>query len=409
MQDIFVGRQPIYDAKLDVIGYELLFRSGEANRAGQIDDVRATSQVIINSVVGIGLPKLVGDRLAFINLSRAFLDQAATLPLPASKIVFEVLETVVPDGDIDLTLSGLRERGFGLALDDYVHDERWQPLLPLVDFIKLDVLALPKDVLLNEVARLRSKGVALLAEKVEDQAMFEQCRDLGFHYFQGYFLSRPEVVRGQRLQPNQLALLQLLAKLQDPLVEVGDLEGLIAQDVALSYELLKLVNSAQFALPKQVDSVRQAVLMLGVNAVRRYVSLLMLAGDRSRPPDLLTTALRRAHMAELLSAKLGRADPEVYFTIGLFSMLDIFMKAPLSDVLAPLALGDEVKAALLRQEGPYADVLSSVLAHEYGQFDDCRLPGLSADHFTSAYLDAGQWAEERVAELWYKDDGAGNG
>ena len=404
MQDVFVGRQPIYDVRQHVIGYELLFRSGRQNRAGQIDDVRATSQVIVNTFLGFGLSKLVGDRLAFINLSREFLDQAASLPFPPDRVVFEVLESVVPDDDIGRSLSTLRDQGYGLALDDYVHDDRWQPLLPLVDFVKLDVLALTTDELHQQVAVLRPKGVALVAEKVEDQAVFEQCRKLGFHYFQGYFLSQPEVVQTRRLQPNQLALLQLLAGLQDPEAEAEELEELIAQDVALSYELLKVVNSAHFGLSRRVDSVRQAVLMLGMNAIRRYVSLLVLAGDRTRPPDLLATALRRARMSELIAKVIGRQEVEVYFTIGIFSMLDVFMKAPLKDVLAPLPLGESVKAALVQREGPYADVLNVVLAFEFGQFEKCQLPGLTAGDFTAAYLEAADWAEQRIAELWQISD-----
>ncbi len=391
MQDVFVGRQPIYDVRQHVIGYELLFRSGQQNRAGQIDDVRATSQVIVNTFLGFGLSKLVGDRLAFINLSREFLDQAASLPFPPDRVVFEVLESVVPDDDIGRSLSTLRDQGYGLALDDYVHDDRWQPLLPLVDFVKLDVLALTTDELHQQVAVLRPKGVALVAEKVEDQAVFEQCRKLGFHYFQGYFLSRPRTVRGAAIPPSRLPTVRLLATIQRPELEGGELERIIGTDVGLSHRLLRYLNSAYYQLQRPLDSIRQAILYLGLDELRRWASLMAIAAVDDKPSELISMLTVRARMCELLGRQLYAADGDTFFTVGLFSGLDVVLDVPLSEVVAELPLSREVHEALLQRQGPAGRVLDCVLHYEAGDWDWLDMNEFPAEIVFQAYVDAIDW------------------
>ncbi len=399
MKDIFVGRQPIYDANLGVIGYELLFRSGQVNSAGQLDDVQATSQVIVNVFVGIGLEQVVGSKLAFINLSRGFLIRASNLPFSPDQVVFEILETVTPDEGLRNELGILSALGYQLALDDFEFSEEWLPVLRQVHYVKLDVLALPMSQLTNQVALLKPLGIKLVAEKIEDRAMFQQCRELGFDYFQGFFLSKPEIVTSRRLPPNQVAMLQLLAELQKPEVDVSDLEALISRDVALSYDLLKYINSAFFSLPRRVDSIRQAVVYLGNAQIKRYVSLLVLAGDKSKPAEIIVTAMTRGRMCELLAQKAGRDSPEIYFTVGLFSMLEVLMERPLPVILEPLPLAAETRDALLHGSGPYGEVLTGVLAYEHGDFAACRIDELTPEQITGAYLDAVQWADAALTEL----------
>lgn len=264
MLEIFVGRQPIYDRQLKVVGYELLFRSYEADHAEFVDGDRATSQVILNTFTEIGLERLVGNGLAFINLTRSFILGEYPPPLAKHRVVLEILEKIPVDKELIEALRVLSARGYQLALDDVVDPHDVGQLLDIADFVKLDLAAVERGRLEEHVTTLRQRKVKLLAEKVETQDVFELCRDLGFDYFQGYFLCRPNVVRGQRMPATRLAIMRLLAKLQVPDIEFGRLEEIVRHDISLSYKLLRLINSAFYARPTEIKSIRQALTLLGI-------------------------------------------------------------------------------------------------------------------------------------------------
>lgn len=398
MQDIYIGRQPIFDRDLEVYAYELLFRSGSLNQAADanapFDGDRATSQVIVNAFIEIGLDQIVGNRRAFINLTRSFVTAATPLPFPQDRVVLEILEDIEPDAEVLAGLRTLAGQGYQMALDDFVFQEDRRALLEVAHIVKIDLMAVPRETLQAEVARLRRHDVRLIAEKVETREDFEQCRELGFDYFQGYFLSRPNIVQGRQLPPNRLAVLQLLARLQDPQADAGDIERLVAQDVALSYKLLRYINSAFFALPKKIESIRQAVIYLGTRAIRTWVSLLVVAGLDDKPAALVAQAMQRARMCELLAQRARRPQPDAYFTVGLFSLLEALLDAPLESILDTLPFSDGIRDALLRQEGPYGEALACVIAYERGHFLKARFDRLGATEMTDTYLAATHWADQ---------------
>lgn len=401
MQDIYIGRQPIFDRDLEVYAYELLFRSGSLNQAADanapFDGDRATSQVIVNAFIEIGLDQIVGNRRAFINLTRSFVTAATPLPFPQDRVVLEILEDIEPDAEVLAGLRTLAGQGYQMALDDFVFQEDRQALLEVAHIVKIDLMAVPRETLQAEVARLRRHDVRLIAEKVETHEDFEQCRELGFDYFQGYFLSRPNIVQGRQLPPNRLAVLQLLARLQDPQADAGDIERLVAQDVALSYKLLRYINSAFFALPKKIESIRQAVIYLGTRAIRTWVSLLVVAGLDDKPAALVAQAMQRARMCELLAQRARRPQPDAYFTVGLFSLLEALLDAPLESILDTLPFSDGIRDALLRQEGPYGEALACVIAYEHGHFLKARFDRLGATEMTDTYLAATHWADQSAS------------
>jgi EAL and modified HD-GYP domain-containing signal transduction protein len=401
MQDIYIGRQPIFDRDLEVYAYELLFRSGSLNQAADanapFDGDRATSQVIVNAFIEIGLDQIVGNRRAFINLTRSFVTAATPLPFPQDRVVLEILEDIEPDAEVLAGLRTLAGQGYQMALDDFVFQEDRQALLEVAHIVKIDLMAVPRETLQAEVARLRRHDVRLIAEKVETHEDFEQCRELGFDYFQGYFLSRPNIVQGRQLPPNRLAVLQLLARLQDPQADAGDIERLVAQDVALSYKLLRYINSAFFALPKKIESIRQAVIYLGTRAIRTWVSLLVVAGLDDKPAALVAQAMQRARMCELLAQRARRPQPDAYFTVGLFSLLEALLDAPLESILDTLPFSDGIRDALLRQEGPYGEALACVIAYERGHFLKARFDRLGATEMTDTYLAATHWADQSAS------------
>lgn len=399
MPEVFVGRQPIYTRQLDVFAYELLFRSGEGEEASVMDGDQATSQVILNTFMEMGLDTIVGQKLAFINLTRDFILQDYAPVFPADRVVLEVLEDIPVDAELIEAVRRLSDQGYTIALDDFIYHERLQPLMEIADIIKVDVLALDKAALREHQAVLQQYNVKLLAEKVETQDEFRYCRELGFDYFQGYFFCKPEVIKGQRVPANRLVSLQLLARLQDPEADFRELEGLISQDVSLSYKLLRVINSAFYSLPRKVDSLRQALLMLGTRLITTWVSLIILAGIDDKPHELMVTAMVRAKMCELLAQALGRPGTDTFFTVGLFSALDALMDSPMEDVLRALPLSDDITAALLQYEGILGAALRCVLAYERGDWQAVSCPGLDSAAIKDAYLRAIAWTTETSGKL----------
>ena len=399
MSDFFVGRQPIYNRKLEVVAYELLFRNSEANRADIVDGDQATSRLLHDTFLEIGLDAIVHDKMAFINFTRDFVLGDSTTISPANRVVVEILEDVVVDAELLEAVRTLSEQGYTIALDDCVCHPDMMPLVALADIIKLDVLAVDADTLQRNVRALRQYNAQLLAEKIETRATFAYCCELGFDYFQGYFLSKPDVVTGQRSPSSRMALLLLLAKLQDPTMEFRDLEELVARDVSLSYKLLRVINAAIYGLSKKVESIHQALLLLGTRFISRWISVILLANIADKPHDVMATSLIRAKMCELLGEAMERKEKDVFFTVGLFSVLDALLDTPLPDVLASLPLADELTRALLDYEGILGETLHCVVAYEHGNWQDVECGELSQRTITTAYLQAIAWADDIAAQL----------
>ncbi len=391
MPDVFVGRQPIFDRTLDVVAYELLFRSSDANWADITDGEYATSQVVHDAFMEIGLESLVGSKRAFINLTRDFILQDYTAVFPTDRVVLEVLEDIVVDAELIEAVRALSHQGYTIALDDFVYHEQFLPLVEVADIIKVDVLALDRLDLQQNVSRLSQYDVKLLAEKVETRDELAYCRELGFDYFQGYFLCEPDIVSGPRSPANRLAVLRLLAKLQDADTTMEQLETIIRQDVSLSFKLLRLVN-ADPSLPHQIDSIHQAFLHLGPKFMTAWGSLIMLADIGDKPHELMVTAMIRGKMCELLADAKQLPDRERFFTVGLFSVLDAMLDSSMTDIVASLPLTEDMARALLAYEGVLGHTLRSVLAYERGHWALVRELGLDRWVLGEVYLQALVWA-----------------
>ena len=389
--NVFVGRQQIYDRDLNVIAYELLFRSGTENRAAILDGDVATSQLLINAVVEIGLENLVFGRPAFVNFTKSFIVGKCEIPFDPDLLVIEVLETVEPDPDVIIALGRLRDQGYTIALDDYVNSDNRQQLLALADIIKVDLRGYSEEELALEVQRLKKLPLKLLAEKVETTEEFHQCKAMGFDYYQGYFLSRPQIVEGKTIANNQLAILQLLVKLRDPVVTFDEIVDLVKQDVSLSIKLLRYVNSLAHGVRRQIDSIRQAAIRLGMQKIRQLVTLIAMGGMTDKPKPLIETALIRARMCEILGASVRPESAEVCFTVGLFSSLDAFLDRPLTEILSELPITPEIREALLSHQGPMGRLLNSVMAFERGDWEATRLLGVDDATLQNAYLSALAW------------------
>lgn len=396
MPDFFLGRQPIFDADLNVFGYELLYRPADQGNSGTFDGDRATSEVLLNSFVEIGLPRVVGRRQAFFNLTRHFVLNPELLPPTDGQVVLEILEDVEIDRELIEAVSVLSERGYRIALDDFVYDERFEPLLPMADIVKLELPAIAHQDLERHVERLRRGDLKLLAEKIETAEELEHCKTLGIDLYQGYFLCRPSNMRGKRLPTNRVNLLRLMSRLQDPQTGLEELDALIAQDLTLSYKLLRYINSAVFFGRRKIGSIRHAIVFLGHQAIKNWATLITLAAVDDKPEELLTTAMVRAKMCEMM-ADILQCDKHGAFTVGLFSTLDALMDAPLAELLEMLPLAPELTAALLEQSGPHGTVLRNAIAYERGEWDLIEMGPLTREDLCDMYLDAIEWADQTLS------------
>ena len=394
MPDIYVGRQPIYNKNLSVFGYELLFRSGIKNVAA-IDPFSAdgaTSTTIINTFLEIGLERLVGNRYAFINLTEQFLLEESSLPISPKQVILEVLEDIPITAELLEAVERLSQKGFIIALDDYIYNPAHKPLMKMVDIIKIDIMQLSQLEIIQHVKILREYDIKLLAEKIETIDEYEFCRKLGFDYYQGYFLSKPRIIRSKALPTNKIAILNLLAVLQNPNSDIEELEEAISFDVSISYRILKLINSSFFSFTREVESVKQAIVILGRKQLSSWASMIALSKMEDRPSEMIHLAMVRGKMCEMLAEKSGLKPLESFFTVGLFSALDILMERDIESVIAPLPLNNEVENALLKHEGVLGDALKCTLAYEIADFENVHFQNLTEEDFFIANVEAVSWA-----------------
>ena len=393
MERVFLSRQPIYRSDMSVLGYELLFRDNEEDRASFTDGARATTQVIVNTMMEIGMDEMVGRRLAFINFERTLLLGTCCESLPHERSILEILETVEPDQALIKRLHQLRAKGYRIALDDFVCAAPFSPLLDVADYVKVDLLATDWKEIEETVSRLRKYPVELIAEKVETREQFQRCKELGFDYFQGYFFCRPQNMSSRKLPVNRLAAVQLLTKLNDPDIKIPELEMAIGQNVSLSYKLLRYINSALCGLDRQVESIRHATVLLGLEKIRIWASLIVFSGFEDTPREVIVTGAVRARMSELLAADLRLPRPERYFLVGLFSVLDAILDRPLENALSSLSLSNDVAEALLHHKGELGAVLSCVKAFERHDWTNATtLLRLTDETIRKAYVEATKWS-----------------
>lgn len=399
--NILLARQPIYDNQLQVIAYELLFRPPQ--QAGwQWDGDVATSQLVVNAFAEVGIDRATDNKRAFINFTRKWL--LSPPPFDPHFVTIEILESVEPDSEVVAHVAQLKKSGFVIALDDFVFAPQWEPLLKLADIVKIDVLQHQGDALTKLVQQLRRFPVRLLAEKVEDYSVFDHCKTLGFEFFQGYFLCRPQNIRGDTIPSNKMVVMRLLAELQNPDVDLGALEKVISHDISLSTKLLRICNTARFATRTKIDSIRKAMVMIGLRELKQWASIIALSRMSDKPSELITLTLTRARMMELLAQHARLPNREICFTVGMFSFIDAFFDQTKEKILQTLPFNDEVNRAILHFEGTAGCLLQSVAAHEQGHWDQIDWPALDAlgipqDIFENAYMDALKWATDIMQSL----------
>jgi EAL and modified HD-GYP domain-containing signal transduction protein len=390
----FVGRQPILDVGQHCHGYELLFRHhAHADSAKMCSPEKASAQVLLDTVLDTGLSIITEGQLAFVNITPEFLFEGDTGPCPTEQLVFEVPSEMLLQEDSAIAIRRLRSQGYRFAADGFHFQTDPEALLPLVDLLKVDMRLSPEEAI-RKLPFARQDRPTLLAEKVETQDVFERCRDQGFDLFQGFFFCKPVVVEGRRLPPGSVTVMRLLEILMDPMVKVRDLEQLIEEDIALSYKLLRFINSPHFGFRHQIHSVQQAIVFAGLDTVRNLVSLVSLSQIHGKPGELVRMALIRARTCELLGRQEKARDTGSYFTVGMFSLLDSLLDRPMEEVLQQLPLSEEVNAAILEHRGDLGRALDCSQAFERGDWVALSVGGFDLLQAQKAYLDAVRWAGE---------------
>lgn len=406
--DIALARQPIFDREDRLVAYELLYRDGvhaQGAASAGVDSTRMSSDTIARSLLGMGLQRVTGGRRAFVNVDRRMLLDGSVRVLDPQQVVLELLESVVCDDETLPACRALAASGYTLALDDYVHDVSFEPLLHLATVVKIDVLGRPADELRAVLALVRPFDVRCLAERVETAAVRARCAALGFDLFQGYFYARPELLSGREVPVQQGNVIRLLNVLRDADTSDAEVEAVFRGDLTLTYKLLRIVNSAGTGRGG-VDSIGHAIRLVGRAALHRWLSLLLVSSFATASGvsgELVATAMVRARFCELVAEAAGRRrDGGALFTVGLFSLIDALMRMRMTDVVARLNLGPELRAALLAREGPYAEALRLVEAYEAGAWADVAAAAhaLGAPHeaLPERYAQAVEWAHERLAE-----------
>jgi EAL and modified HD-GYP domain-containing signal transduction protein len=415
MSELLIGRQPIFDRKLDVVAYELLYRSvGSANKAVMVDGYQATREVILNSFSEVGLETLVGkDKKAYINATRQFIIKKDYAILPKGRVVIEVLEDIVINQEMIDALRELKREKYEMALDDVINLQPVAKIIDLANIIKVDLMGFDlkgqtEDDRLDEleiklrniIFGLQGRPVYLLAEKVETQAEYDLCFRLGFHYFQGYFLCKPIIVKGRRLDASRTVVLRSISEMQDSNYSAQKLEGIISQDVALVNKLLKVINSGYYAMENPVKSVHQAITMIGTKQLLAWMTLLMISTVDNKPHELTSIALQRARMCEGFARAKSKAHTETYFLVGLLSVMDALMDTPMDQLVVNMPLSPEVLDALIGQKGEYGYILNTVMAYEQGDWDTVLKLNLSSETIRNVYLDAIQSVMKTMKELY---------
>jgi c-di-GMP phosphodiesterase len=406
MPSAFIARQPIFDRRLEVVGYELLFRGrGYAGDGLSDNPGRATATVVLNTFTELELRRIVGRKTAWVNVGRGFVLDGLVQAIPASLGGLEISESEDFDEELVEALRDLKGKGYRLALDGFGPETNAASVLELFDVVKLNVLDLGHDGLTDAMARLQGQPCQVLAHRVATHPDHEFCAELGCDLFQGYFFCQPAVMGTRSISANRLALLQVVAALQRSDVELTDVEKLIARDVALSFRMLRYVNSAFFGVRSEVRSIGHALALLGLENARRWATLSVLASVDDKPTELTLTALTRARFCELAGEELGLAGGAELFTLGLFSVIDALMDTPMQDVVESLPLADDMREALVHRRGPLGELLEAATAREHGEAAAAREHGETGaaaviPHADELYLRSVIWANTAAESLF---------
>lgn len=398
----YAARQPILDKKKQVFAYELLFRDSINNVFPDVDGDEATSKMIDASRFNLGITEFTAGKPAFINFTLETLNQHYPEMLSTEEVVIEILETVKPGKKLLAHCKDLHQKGYTLALDDYIHQNVWAHFYPYIKIIKLDW----QEISLDDVKEIKQAisaypHIQLLAEKVETYEEYEQALALGCELFQGFFFAKPEVVKTKSLSPSQMAMAELLYETSKPDLDLSSITLVFERDVTLSYKLLRYANSPIFRRRNEISTIKQALVILGYEELKRFIALMFAAtANPEKPSELINVSMARAKFCETISYEIpSKIDTSISFLTGLLSLIDAILDEKIETVLESLPLTNAIKEPLLTQQGPMAELITLVSHIEHANWDETEIMinqlDLNKEKVLEAYNDALIWADEQ--------------
>lgn len=403
MKEVYLGRLPILDSKQNLVAYELLFRSDQYNTVAVTDNSAASANVIIDTYGQIGIENVIGKRRGFIKVDTELLMHDAICMLPKKHVVLEILRSVEINDEIIHRCTFLKQKGYQLALSNVVQlDNRYDRIMPLINVVKINITALNQNDLINLIKKLKRWPVLFLAEKVESQETARNCIALNFQMLQGFYFAKPEIISGKRIDPSKLALLKLLLLVVKD-SDVSEIENELKYQPGLSYNLLRMVNSAASGLPSTINSIKRAIMILGRKQLQRWVQILLYAAkqkDGSASDALMQTATLRGKLLEFIAIADRPHDKnhqDRAFMVGTLSLLDTLLGIEMSELVSSLSIQKDMSEALLNRRGYLGRQLELIEAHEKGEFEKvsvmlAELGFLSISEFTKMELEAAAWA-----------------
>ncbi len=400
----FLARQPILTNERQMFAYEILSRYGPENycrpKPGSTLSVNAMDELFL-----MGIRTTTDGLPAFMNCSREFFLQDYLTLMPKDLVVGEILETVPPDAEVLGACKRMKDLGYRLALDDYCDLPEMQPLLDFADFVKIDILLTSLPDQKRVVERCQRMHIPTIAEKVETNAQFQSCLELGYNYFQGYFFCRPQIIGRRSVPANKTIYLELLQAANEATFNLHKISMIFKRDVSLSYRLLRYLNSAAFAFRSEIHSIPHALSLLGEHAMRKWISLVSVAALGDEVADsLLRLPLLRAMFCELIGLKVGMLrEANDLFLLGLLSVMDALLNVPMAVVLQDLKVDEEIAKALQGRDSRYRPIFEVVLDYESGTWgqlaESCQRVGLHENFLPDLYLRSVRWVSDILAEI----------
>ncbi len=396
----YVARQPILDINRQVIAYELLFRDGKSNSFPNIDPNQATSNILTNNHLTLGLEQITGNLPAYINFHDDTLIRHFPSFLDPQKVVLEILEDVTVNEELVTACTSLKEKGFQIALDDYDFDPKWQIFFPLISIIKVDILAFTILEISKLVRQLVGLNITLLAEKVETAQQFEQLKMLGFTLFQGYFFAKPEMLKQKKISTNKHSIIDLIHHANQVELDLNAINDIFRIDPGLSYKLLRFINSATYGSRQEISSLKHALAYIGEVELKKFIALLSLADlSEGKTPEIMRLSLVRAKFCEQIAHfRHASENPPKAFLTGILSLIDGILDHDLESLLNVLPVHSEIKAALRNENNDLALYLLLIKKIEQGDWQESEVIAvtlsLNSEICFQAYKKSLTWADQ---------------
>lgn len=394
-----IVRQPIFNEQLKVVSYQLRYEDSLEPGNSILSDGPSTATILLSTYASLSQDGTVRKVPLFLPFSAELLTETELPQLPKRSMLIELPATTKVTRSLLFSLTSLRQHGYRIVLDGFALQKELFPLLRFVNIIKVDMSRTPRNKLIGMLKVLRKLKSTLLAQNIPDFKTLQLCKSAGFKLFQGGFISKPTVVERDSISTKSAALLQLVQALQKPDITARQIEGMVILDPILSFKMLRVINSAAYNLETKIESLQQAVVMLGLDQIRSWAMIIMLSNQDGKPEEWSRNLIARARMCELLAELTNTGKPEIAFLVGMLSQLDLLLETRLEVILDQISIDEEVREAVLNHHGPLGRLLHAVISFENGEWGIVKRSGIPMMLFKPAYRHSINWTESSMQAM----------